>query len=96
MNILLTGSAGQLGRELIPLLSGRGSLTATDRNRPDCAVENWLELDLGNSKQLDAEKLREGLLVTARDTTGTTKTKLLLKTRLQDKRQKSDDYWRAR
>jgi dTDP-4-dehydrorhamnose reductase len=67
LNILLTGSAGQLGRELIPLLSGRGSLTATDRNRPDCAVENWLELDLGNSKQLEGflDRLRPGLIVNA-------------------------------
>ena len=67
MNILLTGAAGQLGSELTPLLSGRGSLTTTDRNRPAYVVENWLELDLGNSKKLEGslDRLRPDLIVNA-------------------------------
>lgn len=67
MNILLTGAAGQLGNELIPLLSGRGILTVTDRNIPVSAVENWLELNLGNGKQLEGilDRLRPDLIVNA-------------------------------
>ncbi len=48
LNILLTGAAGQLGSELLPLLSARGSVTATDRSTPASASGNWLELDISN------------------------------------------------
>lgn len=67
MKILLTGAAGQLGSELIPLLSGWGSLTATDRSRPDPVGKNWLTLDLGNAEQLEhaLDRLRPGLIVNA-------------------------------
>ena len=67
MNILLTGAAGQLGSELIPLLSARGSLTVTDRNKPVSAVENWLELDISDSSKLEGflDRLRPGLIVNA-------------------------------
>lgn len=67
MNILLTGAAGQLGSELIPLLSGRGNLTATDRNRPFLAVENWLKLDLNDFGLLEGflDRLQPGLIVNA-------------------------------
>ena len=54
MNILLTGAAGQLGSELFPLLSARGSLIATDRSKPASATGNWLELDVSNGAELEA------------------------------------------
>jgi len=53
LNILLTGAAGQLGSELLPLLSKRGSLTATDRSKPATAQGNWSELDISNGGQLE-------------------------------------------
>lgn len=53
MNILLTGAAGQLGSELFPLLSARGTLTATDRGKPASATGNWLELDISNGAKLE-------------------------------------------
>ena len=46
MNILLTGAAGQLGCELLPLLNQRGSVTALDRCKPLQAVPNWVTQDL--------------------------------------------------
>ena len=49
MNILLTGAAGQLGCELLPLLSARGRVTATDRIKPDSLVENWIEMDISKA-----------------------------------------------
>ena len=48
MNILLTGAAGQLGTELIPLLTARGSLIVTDRNPPLQKVQNWRALELSD------------------------------------------------
>ncbi len=65
MNILLTGAAGQLGSELLPMLSTRGNLTATDRHKPVSAVGNWQELDIGNGTQLEIllNRLRPGLIV---------------------------------
>lgn len=53
MNILLTGAAGQLGTELLPILSARGRVTATDRNIPDNAEGNWLELDICDGGSLE-------------------------------------------
>jgi dTDP-4-dehydrorhamnose reductase len=53
LNILLTGAAGQLGSEIFPLLSARGSLTATDRSKPASAMGNWLELDISNGAKLE-------------------------------------------
>jgi len=46
MNILLTGASGQLGTELIPLLSGKGQLYVTDRSPPAHQVSNWMPLDV--------------------------------------------------
>ena len=65
MNILLTGAAGQLGSELFPLLSERGSLIATDRSKPASATGNWSELDVGNGAELEAllNRSRPGLIV---------------------------------
>jgi len=56
MNILLTGAAGQLGSELLPLLSAHGRVVATDCVMPDTAGKDWVGLDIS-----DAGKL-EGLL----------------------------------
>jgi dTDP-4-dehydrorhamnose reductase len=53
MKILLTGAAGQLGSELIPLLSARGSVTATDRRTSDSELVNWVELDINNGGRLE-------------------------------------------
>jgi dTDP-4-dehydrorhamnose reductase len=65
LNILLTGAAGQLGSELLPMLSTRGNLTATDRHKPVSAVGDWLELDIGNGARLEAllNQLRPSLIV---------------------------------
>lgn len=67
MNILLTGAAGQLGTELLPLLSARGRVTATDRLTPTNAVGNWMELDIcdGNSLERLLENVRPDLIVNA-------------------------------
>jgi dTDP-4-dehydrorhamnose reductase len=65
LNILLTGAAGQLGSELLPLLSARGSVTPTDRSKPAWATENWLQLDIGSPGKLEGllNRLRPGLIV---------------------------------
>ena len=65
MNILLTGAAGQLGSELLPLLSGRGLVTATDRSVPANRMENWVELDISDGGKLEImlNRLRPGLIV---------------------------------
>jgi dTDP-4-dehydrorhamnose reductase len=53
LNILLTGAAGQLGSELLPLLSARGSVTATDRSKPASEMENRVQLDISNERELE-------------------------------------------
>lgn len=65
MNILLTGAAGQLGTELLPVLSAHGSVTATDRCKPVSVFQNWLELDIGDGAKLEAllNRLQPGLIV---------------------------------
>ncbi len=65
MNILLTGAAGQLGSELLPLLAGRGLVTATDRSVPANRMENWVELDISDGGKLEImlNRLRPGLIV---------------------------------
>ena len=65
MNILLTGAAGQLGCELLPLLSARGRVTATDRIKPDSLLENWIELDISNAGKLEVllNRLQPALIV---------------------------------
>jgi len=67
MNILLTGAAGQLGTELLPLLSARGRVTATDRSPPATAVKSWLELDISDGGKLELllNSVRPGLIVNA-------------------------------
>lgn len=52
MNILLTGVTGQLGAELLPLLSQRGKVTCIGRNLSAMGLDDWLETDLGDLKVL--------------------------------------------
>lgn len=65
MNILLTGAAGQLGTELLPLLSKHGMVTPTDRSVPFATVENWQELDISDGGKLERllNRLQPGLIV---------------------------------
>jgi len=53
MNTLLTGAAGQLGSELLPLLSARSNVVATDRSTPVSATSNWVQMDISNGGQLE-------------------------------------------
>jgi len=65
LNILLTGAAGQLGHELLPLLSARGNVTATDRSAPAIPVANWVEMDISNASKLEnlLNRVQPGLIV---------------------------------
>lgn len=54
MNILLTGAAGQLGSELLPLLSARGNVIATDRSKPDSATGTWVGMDIADGAELES------------------------------------------
>ena len=65
MNILLTGAAGQLGTELIPLLTARGNLVVTDRNPPIQKVQHWKALDLSNGAGVEKmlNETQPGLIV---------------------------------
>jgi len=65
VKILLTGAAGQLGSELLPLLSVRGRVIATDRSTPPGAGPAWLQQDISNTGQLEVllNRLRPDLIV---------------------------------
>lgn len=65
MKILLTGAAGQLGCELLPLLDQRGSVTALDRSAPQQAMPNWVTQDLDDGGKLETllNHLRPDLIV---------------------------------
>ncbi|MCW8926792.1 MAG: dTDP-4-dehydrorhamnose reductase [Xanthomonadales bacterium] len=65
MNILLTGAAGQLGCELLPLLNQRGRVTPLDRSRPRWATSNWMTQDLDDGGKLEVllNRLRPELIV---------------------------------
>ena len=65
MNILLTGAAGQLGRELLPLLAGRGSVIPVDRSAPPRPLPGWVTLDLVHGGALETllNRTRPALIV---------------------------------
>ncbi len=65
MNILLTGAAGQLGCELLPLLNKRGRVTALDRSPPLQPLPNWVTQDLDDGGKLEIllNRLRPELIV---------------------------------
>ena len=65
MKILLTGAAGQLGSELLPLLARQGEVFATDRGTPASATANWLQLDISDKAGLDSllNRLRPELII---------------------------------
>ena len=67
MKTLLLGGSGQLGSELIPLLSARGHLTVTDRCKPASPVDNWLRLDIDDGMELEGllNRLQPELIVNA-------------------------------
>jgi len=67
MNILLTGAAGQLGSELLPLLSEWGNVTSTDRTLPSNAMGSWKMLDISDGAELEVllNRLRPELIVNA-------------------------------
>jgi dTDP-4-dehydrorhamnose reductase len=66
MNILLTGSAGQLGRELLPQLARIGTVTGVDRAASP-AGEKTLQQDLGDLGQLEVllDRLEPDVIVNA-------------------------------
>ncbi|GAG27945.1 unnamed protein product, partial [marine sediment metagenome] len=53
MNILLTGASGQLGQELLPLLSQLGTVTTVDRNVTLPLTPDRLKMDLGDLNQVE-------------------------------------------
>jgi len=65
LNILLTGAAGQLGNELLPLLSKRGTVTATDLAVPKVSSTRWVKLDISNAEKLESllNQIRPELIV---------------------------------
>ena len=66
MNILLTGSSGQLGRELLPLLRRRGVVTGLDRSVA-AGDATTVQQDLADLGQVEAtlKRLRPDLVVNA-------------------------------
>jgi dTDP-4-dehydrorhamnose reductase len=66
MKVLLAGAAGQLGREMQPLLSGMGAVTAVDRVFPPDGAQGRA-LDLADFEAVEAllEDLRPDVIVNA-------------------------------
>jgi dTDP-4-dehydrorhamnose reductase len=67
MNVLLTGAAGQLGRELMPLLARRGGVIPLDRSTPTQPAPGWVALDLMDGGALETllNRTRPALIVNA-------------------------------
>ena len=69
MRILLTGAAGQLGRELTPLLAERGELTTTDIDDSVTRVDRRVDITDERQLRLLLESVNPQLIVnTAADT----------------------------
>jgi len=67
MNILLTGVTGQLGGELLPLLTRRGQVTTMGRNLTAQALGDCRQLDLSDSRAVEAvlNEVQPALIVNA-------------------------------
>lgn len=67
MNILLTGVAGQLGQELLPLLARFGNLTTVDRSVDSAVSPECLKMDLSDLNRVEIllNRLRPDLVVNA-------------------------------
>lgn len=67
MNILLTGVTGQLGGELLPLLTRRGQVTCIGRRPPVEAVADFRQLDLNDDSAVEAvlNEVEPSLIVNA-------------------------------
>ena len=67
MNILLTGAAGQLGRELVPLLSPAGSLIGVDRDESPVQCSQRIRHDLVDMEATQSllDRLRPKIVVNA-------------------------------
>ena len=67
MNILLTGVAGQLGQELLPLLAQFGNVTTVDRNVDSAISPKRLKLDLSDLNRVEIllNRQRPDLVVNA-------------------------------
>jgi dTDP-4-dehydrorhamnose reductase len=65
LNILLTGAGGQLGSELLPLLTARGNVIATDLAVPPVSSTRWVKLDITDTTKLEAllNQVRPDLIV---------------------------------
>ena len=67
MSILLTGAAGQLGRELVPLLSSAASLIGVDRDESPVQCNHRFRHDLGDMEttQILLDRVRPKIVVNA-------------------------------
>ncbi len=67
MKILLTGASGQLGQELLPLLSGLGEVTTVDRQVASGLAPESLRQDLSDLNQVEIilNRLHPDLIVNA-------------------------------
>jgi len=67
VKLLLTGASGQLGTELLPLLSPLAEVTAADLVEPPSPSERFSRLNLADAEAVDSllEEVRPGVIVNA-------------------------------